>query len=43
MGQLRLRDPFAGLDLRNFFRGFMDDEGLGEGSLAVDISGRTFR
>jgi HSP20 family protein len=38
MGQIGLRDPFTGLDLRNFFRGFMDEEGLGEDSLAVDIS-----
>lgn len=44
MGQIRVRDPFGGLDLRNFFRGFFneDEMGLGElmqtGSLAVDIS-----
>jgi HSP20 family protein len=45
MGQIRVRDPFGTLDLRNFFRGFFNDDeqmGLGqwmqEGSLAVDIS-----
>jgi HSP20 family protein len=44
MGQIRVREPFGGLDLRNFFRGFFDDEQMGlgqwmnEGSLAVDIS-----
>jgi HSP20 family protein len=38
MGQILLRDPFAGLDLRNFFRGFLEDDAVNEGNLAVDIS-----
>ncbi|MCB9895400.1 MAG: Hsp20/alpha crystallin family protein [Planctomycetes bacterium] len=44
MGQIRVRDPFGGLDLRNFFRGFLSDDEMNlgqwmqEGSLAVDIS-----
>jgi len=39
MGQIRLRDPFTGLDVRNFFRGFFDEEQfVNEGALAVDIS-----
>ena len=44
MANIRVRSPFGGMDLRNFFRGFMDDDEGGlapwmqEGALAVDIS-----
>ncbi len=44
MANLRVRDPFQGLGLRDFFRGFFDDEEMGirpfmeEGALAVDVS-----
>lgn len=44
MPNIRVRSPFAEMDLGNFFRGFFNDDetGLGQymadGSLAVDIS-----
>lgn len=44
MPNIRVRSPFGEMDLRNFFRGFFDEDNMGisqymaEGSLAVDIS-----
>lgn len=44
MANIRVRDPFQGLGLRDFFRGFFDDDEMGvrpwmeEGALAVDVS-----
>ena len=44
MANIRVRDPFQGTGLRDFFRGFFDEDEMGirpwleEGALAVDIS-----
>lgn len=44
MANLRVRDPFQAMGLRDFFRGFFDEEEMGlrpfmeEGALAVDVS-----